>query len=94
VESAATTLFTVEFYQQLHTGQSPKAALKATQTWLKTATRDQLIEWLNAVMPKLSQQRSQKLVLEDLRELLNTMDDTEPPYDHPYYWAAFTISGL
>jgi CHAT domain-containing protein len=94
VESAATTLFTVEFYQQLHTGQSPKAALKATQTWLKTATRKKLIEWLDAVMPKLSQQRSLKLVLEDLRELLNTMDDTKPPYDHPYYWAAFTISGL
>jgi CHAT domain-containing protein len=94
VESAATALFMVEFYQQLQAGQRPSTALKATQTWLKTATRQKLIKWLDAVMPSLSQQRSLRLVLEDLRELLDTMDDTEPPYHHPYHWAAFTISGL
>jgi tetratricopeptide (TPR) repeat protein len=94
VESAASALLIVEFYQQLQAGQSPAAALKAAQTWLKTATRDKLIEWLDAAIPKLSQQRSLQLLLQDRRDWLDTLDSNDPPFCHPYYWAAFTISGL
>lgn len=94
VESAASALLIAEFYQQLPVEQSPAAALKAAQTWLKTATRDKLIEWLDAAILKLSQQRSLRLLLEDRRDWLHRLDSNDPPFCHPYYWAAFTISGL
>ncbi|NEO30711.1 MAG: tetratricopeptide repeat protein [Symploca sp. SIO3C6] len=93
VESAASALLMVEFYQQLQ-HQQPPAALKAAQNWLKNTNRDQLIEWLDTTITKLSNQRSPRLVLEDERELISKMDSNEKPFSHPYHWAAFTISGI
>jgi CHAT domain-containing protein len=93
VESAATAFLMVEFYQQLQAGTPPVAALKVAQTWLQSATSDQLIDWVNIVIPSLSQQRALQLILEDRRDWLNTLDNPNPPYSDPYYWAAFTISG-
>ncbi|NES24536.1 MAG: CHAT domain-containing protein, partial [Symploca sp. SIO3E6] len=70
VASAASALLIVEFYQQLQAGQPPAAALKAAQTWLKTATCEQLIEWLDCAIAKLSDEPAVGLILEDQRELI------------------------
>ncbi|NEQ69757.1 MAG: CHAT domain-containing protein [Symploca sp. SIO2D2] len=94
VESAASALLMVEFYQQLETGQPPAAALKAAQSWLKTATRDQLIAWLDLAIAKLYDEPAPRLVLEDRREVISRMDKNHIPFSHPYYWAAFSISGV
>ncbi|MGK7877330.1 MAG: tetratricopeptide repeat protein [Xenococcaceae cyanobacterium] len=94
VESAASTLLMVEFYQQLQGGKPPAAALKTAQTWLKNATCDQLIKWLDAAILKLREYPALSLVLEDQRDLIATMENTAQPYRHPYYWAAFTIFGV
>lgn len=94
VESAASALLIVKFYQHLEAGQSPPMALKSAQLWLKTANREQLIEWLDQVIPQLAQYKSLQLVLQDQRDLLDRMENDNPPYSHPYYWAAFTISGV
>jgi len=94
VESAASALLMVEFYQQLETGQPPAAALKAAQTWLKTATRDQLIAWLDLAIAKLYDEPAPRLVLEDRREVISRIDKNHIPFSHPYYWAAFSISGV
>ncbi len=92
VESAASAFLMVQFYQQLQAGTPPAVALKAAQTWLKTATPQQLIEWLNAVIPKLEGQSAQ-IVLNTSRRKFLALDNSNPPYSHPYYWAAYTISG-
>ena len=91
VESAASAILVVQFYRELQQGQSPPLALKAAQTFLRTAIRTDLIQWLDWAIPKLP--RSLSLILESERELI-TMMTTEQPYSHPYYWAAFTLSGL
>ena len=94
VESAASALLIVKFYQHLEAGQSPPMALKLAQLWLKTATCKQLVEWLDQVIPQLVQYKSLQLVLQDQRDLLDRMENNEPPYSHPYYGAAFTMSGV
>jgi len=91
VESAASAILVVQFYRELHQGQSPPLALKAAQTFLRTATRADLVQWLDWAIPKLP--RSLSLILESERELITIMT-IEQPYSHPYYWAAFTLSGL
>jgi CHAT domain-containing protein/Tfp pilus assembly protein PilF len=94
VESAASALLIVKFYQHLEAGQSPPMALKSAQGWLKTATRKQLVEWLDRVITQLTNHKSLQLILQDQRDLLDRMENNDPPYCHPYYWAAFTISGI
>lgn len=94
VESAASALLIVKFYQHLEAEQSPPIALKAAQFWLKTANCKQLVEWLERLIPQLVQHKSLQLVLQDQRDLLDRMENDDPPYCHPYYWAAFTISGF
>jgi len=91
VESAASAILLVQFYRELQQGQSPSVALKMAQTFLQTATRADLIEWLDWAIPKLP--RSLSLLLESERDVIAMMT-TEKPYSHPYYWAAFTLSGL
>ncbi|NEQ70266.1 MAG: tetratricopeptide repeat protein [Symploca sp. SIO2D2] len=93
VESAASALLMVEFYQQPEVGQPPAAALKAAQTWLKTATRDQLIAWLELKIAKLSDKPALSRLLKSQQRLIR-INENEIPFSHPYYWAAYTISGL
>ncbi|NER46644.1 MAG: CHAT domain-containing protein, partial [Symploca sp. SIO1A3] len=93
VESAASALLMVEFYQQLEAGPPPAAALKAAQTWLKTASRDQLIAWLELEIAKLSDKPALSRLLKSQQRLIR-INENEIPFSHPYYWAAYTISGL
>ena len=97
VESAATMLLMKQFYQNLQAGQQPSIALKAAQTWLKTATPQILLKWIDQEMDRLSRRQSCYPTLRSLRQSMVKMNNTQPncqPYCHPYYWAAFTISGL
>jgi CHAT domain-containing protein len=92
VESFATTLLTVTFYQNLHLGQPPAAALKNAQTWLKTATKSDLQTWLDDAIALLHQDRSRQRLLKVRQRNIDIME-SDRPYAHPYYWSAFTLSG-
>ncbi|MGK7928462.1 MAG: CHAT domain-containing protein [Spirulina sp.] len=92
VQSFATTLLVVTFYQNLHSGQSPATALKNAQSWLKTATKTDLQTWLDDAIATLQQDFSFKRLLEIRRQNIDTME-SDRPYAHPYYWSAFTLSG-
>jgi CHAT domain-containing protein len=91
VDSAASLYFMVEFYQELAAGQSPYLALQHAQTFLKSATRQDLITWIDAAPSDLP--KSYRIALREERELLAEIE-TEHPYAHPYYWSAFSIAGL
>ncbi len=93
VESAATMLFMQQFYQNLQAEQPPPTALKNAQTWLKNATRENLLNSIQGAFAQLSEQRALQLTLEDEQSRISIMEENQP-YSHPYYWAAFTISGL
>ncbi|MEM1281117.1 MAG: CHAT domain-containing protein, partial [Cyanobacteria bacterium P01_H01_bin.152] len=91
VESAATAILMVQVYRELQQGKSLSTALEKARTFLRTATQADLIQWLDWAIPKLP--RSLSLILESERKLIRMMT-TEQPYSHPYFWAAFTLSGL
>ncbi len=93
VESAATMLFMRQFYQNLQAKQLPPTALKNAQTWLKSATHEDLINSIQDAITQLSEQKALQLALEDEQLRISKLEENQP-YSHPYYWAAFTISGL
>ncbi len=90
VESAASAILMVEFYRQLQENP-PAIALKTAQTWLQNATRQDLINWCEQNEPLLP--GSLGLILEDERDRLSKLEG-DRPYSHPYFWAAFTVSGV
>lgn len=91
VDSAASVYFIIEFYRELAAGQSPYLALQHAQTFLKSATRQDLIAWIDAAPSDLP--KSYRITLREEREFL-AESEIDHPYAHPYYWSSFSIAGL
>jgi CHAT domain-containing protein/tetratricopeptide (TPR) repeat protein len=94
VESAASALLMIQFYERLQAGTSEAVALVEATQWLRNVTNAQLRAWYEAELAKVS---SDKPALKRfLSRCLNKLSTTQPdkqPYKHPYYWSAFTITG-
>jgi CHAT domain-containing protein len=96
VNEVASCWFSIYFYQQLLQNQPPALSLHNTQKWLKTVTIAHLIQWIE----KLSHlenlgyrwQKELKHEIQNLKEEEGRLD-TDQPYAHPCYWAAFTLTG-
>jgi len=102
VESGASTLLMIYFYRQWQeAGESGPVALRNAQKWLPEASREDLAAWYQGEIDKISENNGEvsevKFMLNRFfnrnREALAKME-LDPPYQHPYYWAAFTITGL
>ncbi|MEG4409027.1 tetratricopeptide repeat protein [Microcoleus sp. MON2_D5] len=102
VESRASALLMIYFYQRWReVGDSLPVALINAQKWLREATREDLAAWHQGEIDKISANSREvpevKFMLNRFfnrnREALAKME-LDPPYQHPYYWAAFTITGL
>ena len=106
IESAASMVFVTQFYKAFLSGQSAAVALKTAQAFIKTAAYDQLLAVLEEGAQLIRQSRhpqaaSLALALEDECDRLRAdqqeasrMEAPECPYRDPYYWSAFTLSGL
>jgi len=91
VESAASAYFIVEFYRAFRAGATPGVALHTAQAFLINATCQDLITWIETVLPDLP--KACQIALREERQRL--ADSTiEQPYADPYYWTAFSITGL
>ncbi|AFZ24382.1 hypothetical protein Cylst_2145 [Cylindrospermum stagnale PCC 7417] len=94
VESSASTLVMIEFYRRLQPNKSATTALAEATAWLKELTAVELKTWyedlLNILHPEDFRTRAY------LATQLYRSSKLEPDkkiYNHPYYWAAFTITG-
>ncbi|MEB3831869.1 CHAT domain-containing protein, partial [Phormidium sp. CCY1219] len=99
VQSDASTLFFLYFYQQLHQEYPTPVAFTAAQHWLKTVTREDLAQWYRQLIAELSQTPHPRDAdwacidyLEACAENLATIEKN-PPYADPYHWATFTLYG-
>jgi CHAT domain-containing protein/Flp pilus assembly protein TadD len=98
VDEIANAWFTIYFYQQLLSGKSPAEALAITQRWLQTVTWQNLADWLTEIsqLPQLEIGIIDRLTARTtnmLKEGGTIGLDRPTKYSHPYYWAAFTLTG-
>jgi tetratricopeptide (TPR) repeat protein len=91
VDDTSTALVMMKFYE-LHFARTmePASALRSAQLWL----RDAAVAEIDAFLVQMV--RSGRLSSEQegmLRRSLISGKANEPPYAHPYYWAAFQFYG-
>jgi CHAT domain-containing protein len=94
VESSASALVIIEFYRRLLFHQSPVTALAEVTTWLRDITVGELINWYEDLLTNLHSDDVKlrnyvMMQVDKIREL----SPQQQPYNHPYYWAAFIITG-
>jgi CHAT domain-containing protein len=89
VEDRSTALLMERFYQlHLVDGLSPAAALRASQQWLRNLTRREIGEYYQAFI-RMSAANATDAYLEVMSGA-----STDKPYNNPFYWAAFTYTGI
>lgn len=87
VNSIATAFLLDEFYRQLEETYNKAVALQNAQNWLRDCTADKLRERANTW--DLSKLESKELFR--LKQALKRLEGI--PFENPYYWAAFILTG-
>ena len=97
VDERSSALLTIYFYQLWKQGMQPPEALQQAKDWLRELTNGKLGEWYaGELLPLLREAEFKSIFFFEmeasrLQENLDIIE--EKPYEHPYHWAAFTITG-
>jgi CHAT domain-containing protein len=97
VDEIASTWLMIRFYQLLLAGNTPAIALHQAQQWLRSLTLAALIAWIRDLLnlPNLYGWRKElEVQITLLLEQQGTIKSSNPLYAHPFYWAAFTVTGI
>ena len=97
VDERSSALLMIYFYQLLQQGMQPPAALQQAKDWLRQLTNAKLGEWyateLLPLLEKANFKHKYHFEREASRLKKKSAKIDEKPYEHPYHWAAFTITG-
>ncbi|MDZ8078418.1 MAG: tetratricopeptide repeat protein [Nostoc sp. DcaGUA01] len=94
VESSASALVIIEFYRRLQPDKSAVTALAEATLWLKELTAGELTKWYEDVLNNLHPEEVRiRAYLATQLYRNSKMASDKKLYNHPYYWAAFTITG-
>jgi len=97
VDERSSALLMIYFYQLWKQGIQPPEALQQAKDWLRELTNDKLGEWYaGELLPLLREAEFDNIFFFEreasrLQKKLAKID--EKAYEHPYHWAAFTITG-
>lgn len=92
VQSDASALLMVRFYEFLSQGESPAVARGRAVSWLRQLTKAELQAWYEGWSECLDDPTAEPCIDLALGRLAK-MEETLP-YNDPYFWAAFVVSGL
>jgi len=94
VESAASALVTIQFYQRLRRGKPPVIALDEATQWLRNVTNAELADFYAATEIAIPENEvSLRRLVSRRKNNINQKDPRGKPYESPYFWSAFTIAG-
>lgn len=98
VDEISAALVMIRFYQLLREYR-PATALRKAQLWLRDTTYETIAQWCRDVAKQvadysLTQSENWEDAADNFQEQVDRMDSNNRPYDNPYYWAAFTITGM
>lgn len=97
VTDNASSFLMIYFYWQLKKGKSPDVALAKAIKWLRNLTDRKLERIYKVIFAQLP--KDEKPIRPFVKSKLNQISQMElsqkqqKRFDHPYYWAAFTITG-
>ena len=87
VSATATALLMIKFYEELQTQSSIAIALNTTQRWLRDTTAQGFQDWLkNSQLSKAWQRELDKYFAQNYSA-------TTKPFESPFYWSAFFVTG-
>ncbi len=92
VEDLSTSFLTIAFYQNLPSCNNNVAiALNKAQLWLRDITKTELVEWIE--INKIPLDKLDPTQRSFFDRILYKMQDSDRPFENPYYWAAFCAIG-
>ena len=94
VQSEASALLMIEFYRQWRIVKSEVVALARAVQWLRKLTVQELGNWYGILLSELPPDEATITpFLETEIDKLSEMEPKKKLYEHPYYWAAYIITG-
>jgi len=94
VQSEASALISIYFYRRLKKGDPEPIALGKAQKWLRQVKVHQLRRYYRKIIAQLPRDNSLRPYFKTEEIRLGKIEPSHQPYAHPYYWAAFTLTGF